>query len=59
MVLPTFMMIALGYHGTKERIRKDQEMKNELSDVKKVLGSLTQGVALSVNLPDKIAKFDS
>ena len=41
MVLPTFMMIALGYHGTKERIRKDQMMTKELSDLKKVLGSLT------------------
>ena len=52
------MMIALGYHGTKERIRKDQEMKNELSDVKKVLGSLTQGVALTVNLPVITGKFE-
>ena len=54
MVLPTFMMVVLGYLGTKQRLRKDQKMANEFSDIKKVLGSMTQGVALTVNFAESV-----
>jgi hypothetical protein len=39
-ILPTFLMLAHGYVGSKERIKKDLKMQADCSDVKKVLGSL-------------------
>ena len=44
-------MLILGYLGTKERLLKDEKMKNEFDDMKKVLGNLPQGVALTVDFP--------
>ena len=49
-------MLSLGYLSTKARLEKDEKLKNESSDIKKVLGSLTQGVALTVNFPDLVQK---
>ena len=40
MIIPTFLMLALGYVSTKERILKDEKIQNEFSDIKKILGSL-------------------
>jgi len=40
MFMPVLLMISLGYVGTKERIKKDEKMQAEFSDIKKVLGSL-------------------
>ena len=56
MILPVFLMLSLGYLSTKARLEKDEKLKNESSDIKKVLGSLTQGVALTVNFPDLVQK---
>mmetsp|Transcript_2382 Transcript_2382/g.3021 ORF Transcript_2382/g.3021 Transcript_2382/m.3021 type:complete len:127 (+) Transcript_2382:595-975(+) len=49
MILPTFMMLGMGYVGARERIRKDEKLANEFADIKKVLASLSQGVALTVD----------
>ena len=51
MLLPIILMLILGYLGTKERLLKDEKMKNEFDDMKKVLGNLPQGVALTVDFP--------
>ena len=51
MLLPIILMLILGYLGTKERLLKDERMKNEFDDMKKVLGNLPQGVALTVDFP--------
>ena len=56
MCLPVFLVLCLGYLGTKDRLQKDEAIKNESSDIKKVLGSLTQGVALTVNFPELLEK---
>ena len=40
MILPTILMLLLGYIGTKERILKDEKMESDFSDIKKVLGNL-------------------
>ena len=40
MLLPIILMLILGYLGTKERLLKDEKMKNEFDDMKKVLGNL-------------------
>ena len=34
MIWPIFLMLALGYIGTKERIKKDEKIQNEFNDVK-------------------------
>lgn len=52
-------MLVLGYLNSKERVLKDEKMQNDMSDIKKVLGSLSQGVALTVNfkeLSQKVAE---
>jgi hypothetical protein len=59
MIMPVTLMISLGYVGTKERIKKDEKMQAEFSDIKKVLGSLDQGVALTVNFPDLMREAEN
>lgn len=49
MIQPVIFMLVLGYLNSKERVLKDEKMQNDMSDIKKVLGSLSQGVALTVN----------
>lgn len=51
MILPSFFMIALAYVSMQDRLTKEQKMINEYKDIKKVLGSLSQGVALTVDFP--------
>ena len=58
MIWPTFLMICLGYIGTKERIRKDEKIQNEFNDVKKILGSISTGIALTVNFPEEIKQAE-
>ena len=49
MILPVIIMVGLGYINMKDQLKKDKMLINEYDDMKKILGSLTQGVALTVN----------
>ena len=40
MVLPVLLMIGVGSLGARERIRKDEKLAAEFTDIKTVLGSL-------------------
>ena len=50
-LLPLPLMLTLTYVSFQERFKNDKKIVNEFDDLKKILGSLSQGVALTVNFP--------
>ena len=53
MILPSALMIVYGFITAKDRVAKDERIESESRDIKRVVGSLTQGVVLTVNFPEK------
>lgn len=49
--LPVALSLTIAYISMKDRLHKDEQVQNEYDDMKKVLGSLSQGVALTVDFP--------
>ena len=47
-------MVVMSYISIQERVKKEQNVSNEFHVIKKVLSSLSQGVALTVNFPEII-----
>ena len=49
-VLPVSLMVGFPFLLIKDRLKKDSQMSNEFEDLKVILGSLTQGVAITADL---------
>ena len=53
-ILPLLLMFIMSYISIQERFKKEQVVNNEFNVIKKVLASLSQGVALTVDFPERI-----
>ena len=57
MSLPIALMLSLCLISIKHALSKETKTKDQLDDFKNIFGSLSQGIALTVNFPTIVNEF--